>query len=39
MKAFKLDEVQAEAILDAQLYRIAQLEIKKILDELKEKKA
>jgi DNA gyrase subunit A len=39
MKAFKLDEVQTEAILDAQLYRIAQLEIKKILDELKEKKA
>ena len=39
MKAFKLDEVQVEAILDAQLYRIAQLEIKKILDELKEKKA
>jgi DNA gyrase subunit A len=39
MKAFKLDDVQAEAILDAQLYRIAQMEIKKILDELKEKKA
>jgi DNA gyrase subunit A len=39
MKAFKLDEIQAEAILDAQLYRIAQMEIKKILDELKEKKA
>jgi DNA gyrase subunit A len=39
MKAFKLDEVQADAILDAQLYRIAQLEIKKILDELKDKKA
>jgi DNA gyrase subunit A len=39
MRVFKLDEVQAEAILDAQLYRIAQLEIKKILDELKEKKA
>lgn len=39
IKAFKLDEIQAEAILDAQLYRIAQLEIKKILDELKEKKA
>jgi DNA gyrase subunit A len=38
-KAFKLDDVQAEAILDAQLYRIAQLEIRKILDELKEKKA
>jgi DNA gyrase subunit A len=39
IKAFKLDEVQAEAVLDAQLYRIAQLEIKKILDELKEKTA
>src|SRR5207253_2302264 len=39
MKAFKLDEIQADAILDAQLYRIAQLEIKKILNELKEKKA
>ncbi len=39
MKAFRLDEVQADAILDAQLYRIAQLEIKKILDELKEKTA
>jgi DNA gyrase subunit A len=39
MKAFKLDEEQTTAVLDAQLYRIAQLEIKKILDELKEKKA
>lgn len=39
IKAFKLDEIQADAILDAQLYRIAQLEIKKILDELKDKKA
>jgi DNA gyrase subunit A len=38
IKAFKIDEIQADAILDAQLYRIAQLEIKKILDELKEKK-
>src|SRR5262249_24131977 len=37
-KAFKLDEVQAKAVLDAQLYRIAQMEIQKILDELKEKK-
>lgn len=37
--AFKLDEIQSEAILDAQLYKIAQLEIKKILDELKEKSA
>ena len=39
IKAFKLDEVQADAILDAQLYRLAQLEIKRILEELKEKKA
>lgn len=39
IRAFKLDEVQAEAILDAQLYKIAQLEIQKILDELKEKAA
>jgi DNA gyrase subunit A len=39
IKAFKLDEEQAAAILEAQLYRIAQMEIKKILDELKEKKA
>ena len=39
MKAFKLDEMQADAILDAQLYKIAQMEIQKILDELKEKKA
>ena len=39
MKAFKLDEMQTDAILDAQLYKIAQMEIKKILDELKEKKA
>ncbi len=38
-KTFKLDEVQAEAILDAQIYKIAQMEIKKILDELKEKSA
>jgi DNA gyrase subunit A len=39
IKVFKLDEIQAEAILEAQLYRIAQLEIKKILDELEEKTA
>ena len=38
MKAFDLDEIQTEAIIDAQLYRIAQMEIKKILDELREKK-
>jgi DNA gyrase subunit A len=39
IRVFKLDEVQADAILDAHLYRIAQMEIKKILDERKEKKA
>jgi DNA gyrase subunit A len=38
MRAFKLDEEQTSAILDAQLYKIAQMEIKKILDELREKK-
>lgn len=38
MKAFTLDEIQTDAILDAQLYKIAQMEIKKILDELREKK-
>jgi len=37
IKAFKLDEEQATAILDAQLYKIAQMEIQKILDELAEK--
>ena len=37
MRAFKLDEEQTNAILDSQLYKIAQMEIKKILDELKEK--
>jgi DNA gyrase subunit A len=35
---FGLDEEQAGAVLDAQLYKIAQMEIKKILDELKEKR-
>ena len=36
---FGIDEEQATAILDAQLYKIAQMEIRKILDELKEKTA
>jgi DNA gyrase subunit A len=36
-RAFRLDEIQATAILDAQLYKIAQMEIKKILDELEDK--
>ena len=35
---FGLDEEQAGAILDAQLYKIAQMEIQKIRDELKEKR-
>jgi DNA gyrase subunit A len=39
IKAFKLDAVQAEAILDAQLYKIAQMEIQRILDELTAKSA
>ncbi|MCS6851519.1 MAG: DNA topoisomerase, partial [Gemmataceae bacterium] len=39
IKAFGLDEVQADAILDAQLYRIARMEIRKILEELREKRA
>ena len=36
--AFKLDDEQVTAILDAQLYKIAQMEIQAIRDELKEKK-
>ncbi|MBX9679201.1 MAG: DNA topoisomerase IV subunit A [Gemmataceae bacterium] len=39
VKAFKLSEIQVDAILDAQLYKIAQMEIKKIMDELAEKRA
>ena len=39
MRAFRLDTIQANAILEMLLYRIARLEIKKILDELKAKKA
>jgi DNA gyrase subunit A len=35
---FKLDEEQANAILDSQLYKIAQMEIQKILDELRDKR-
>ena len=38
IKYFELDEEQAAAILDSQLYKIAQMEIQKILDELREKK-
>ena len=36
--AFDLDEEQTAAILESQLYKIAQMEIKRILDELREKK-
>jgi DNA gyrase subunit A len=36
---FKLDDAQAAAILDLRLYKLAKLEIKAILDELREKKA
>jgi DNA gyrase subunit A len=34
MKAFKLDQVQADAILEIRLYQLAKLEIAKIRDEL-----
>ncbi|QDU21437.1 DNA gyrase/topoisomerase IV subunit A [Urbifossiella limnaea] len=36
--AFKLDDEQTTAVLDAQLYKIAQMEIQKILEELAEKR-
>ena len=36
--AFALDDEQVTAVLDAQLYKIAQMEIQKIRDELAEKK-
>lgn len=38
-RAFPLDEVQANAVLELQLYRISQLEIGRIREELKEKRA
>ena len=38
MKRFKLDDEQADAVLETKLYKLARLEIKAILDELKEKK-
>ncbi|MCA9320084.1 MAG: DNA topoisomerase, partial [Planctomycetes bacterium] len=38
MKAFDLDEIQTNAILEMMLYRIASLEISKILEERKEKR-
>ena len=39
MKAFPLDEVQTNAVLELQLYRISKLEIDTILEELEEKQA
>ncbi|MEI7684329.1 MAG: DNA topoisomerase IV subunit A [Planctomycetota bacterium] len=36
--AFELSDIQTTAILDSQLYRIAQMEIRRILEELAEKK-
>ena len=39
MKAFKLDDLQADAILETKLYRLAKLEIEKIRAELAEKRA
>ncbi|MCA9059323.1 MAG: DNA topoisomerase, partial [Planctomycetaceae bacterium] len=39
MKEFPLDEIQTDAILELQLYRIAKLEIEKIRAELAEKRA
>ena len=38
MRVFSLTDLQTDAILDAQLYKIAQMEIQKIRDELAEKK-
>ncbi len=38
MKAFDLDEIQADAILETKLYRLAKLEIEKIRTELAEKR-
>ncbi len=39
MRAFPIDEEQTNAVLEIQLYRIAQLEIDRILEELDEKRA
>ncbi len=38
MKAFGIDELQADAILEIKLYRLAKIEIQKIRDELAEKR-
>ena len=37
-KRFRLDDEQADAVLETKLYKLARLEIKAILDELREKK-
>ncbi|MEC8894908.1 MAG: DNA topoisomerase IV subunit A [Planctomycetota bacterium] len=37
-KRFRLDDIQVNAILDLRLYKLAKLEIKAILDELRDKK-
>ncbi len=39
IKRFEIDEEQANAVLDAQLYKIAKMEIENIRKELKEKRA
>ncbi|MEE3285761.1 MAG: DNA topoisomerase IV subunit A [Planctomycetota bacterium] len=39
MKAFPLDEIQTNAILELQLYRISRLEINEIREELEQKRA
>jgi DNA gyrase subunit A len=39
MAEFPLDEEQTAAVLDSQLYKLATLEIQRILDELREKQA
>ncbi len=38
MKAFDLDDVQADAVLETKLYRLAKLEIEKIREELADKR-
>jgi len=38
MKAFDIDDVQADAVLETKLYRLAKLEIERIRDELAQKR-
>ena len=38
MRAFDLDDIQADAVLETKLYRLAKLEIQKIREELEEKR-